>query len=108
MTAEYSALVTRHVLRVDGWPDTLNKPIVCMASTTDGVAIGRLLPSDGGIFGSVDKSHLFEGSMGGQPLNVPDRGWTAPFLGAYQERIITAHRVRWNAVATPIKPLPWG
>jgi hypothetical protein len=52
----------------------LNKPIVGMAATPDGMGYW-LVASDGGVFGFGD-AHFY-GSMGGQPLNKPIVGMAA-------------------------------
>jgi hypothetical protein len=60
---------------------TLNKPVVGMASTLNGLGY-RLVASDGGIFSYGDAA--FFGSRGGQPLNKPIVGMAAtPDGGGY-------------------------
>jgi hypothetical protein len=60
---------------------TLNKPIVGMASTLNGLGYW-LVASDGGIFSYGDAAFL--GSRGGQPLNQPIVGMAAtPVGGGY-------------------------
>jgi hypothetical protein len=60
---------------------TLNKPIVGMASTLNGLGYW-LVASDGGIFGYGNAAFL--GSRGGQPLNKPIVGMAAtPDGGGY-------------------------
>ena len=53
----------------------LNKPIVGMTVTPDGVGYW-MYASDGGIFSFGDAE--FDGSMGGKPLNSPVFGMTTP------------------------------
>ncbi len=57
---------------------TLNKPVVGMASTLDGLGYW-LVASDGGIFGFGDAA--FYGSMGGKPLSKPVIGMAASSEG---------------------------
>jgi hypothetical protein len=62
-------------------PTTLNKPIVGMAATLNGLGYW-LVASDGGIFSYGDAA--FFGSRGGQPLNKPIVGMAAtPDGGGY-------------------------
>ena len=64
-----------------GLPATLNKPIVGMAATLNGLGYW-LVASDGGIFSYGDAA--FFGSRGGQPLNKPIVGMAAtPDGGGY-------------------------